>query len=120
MTRTDLHVICTALGFMAVTLKGEKLPKNDAALRATVFARLIEEFCLTSVPEAITDEEANAASTPDDTAERMADAIVEIIKKNSGCLPQDLLAKGFTPAQIERHWAMAKALAHVQLNIYDA
>ena len=28
MTRTDLRVMCTALGFMAVTLKGEKLPED--------------------------------------------------------------------------------------------
>ena len=123
MTRTDLRVMCTALGFMAVTLKGEKLPKNDAALRATVFARLIEEFCLTSVPEAITDEEANPASTPeriDDTAERMTDAIVEIYKDIGGCLPQDLQNKGFTPTQIEQHWALANALARVQLNMRDS
>jgi hypothetical protein len=120
MTRADLRVMCTALGFMAVTLKGEKLPKKDAALRATVFAKLIEEFCLTSVPEAITDEEANTASTLDSTAERMTDAIVEIYKDIGGCLPQDLQDKGFTPTQIEQHWALANALARVQLNMRDS
>ena len=101
MTRTDLRVMCTALGFMAVALKGEKLPKSDMALRANVVARLIEQFCLTSVPEAITDEGANAASTSDNTAECMADAIVEIIKDIGDCLPQDLQDKEFTPAQIK-------------------
>jgi hypothetical protein len=99
MTRTDLRVMCTALGFMAVALKGEKLPKADMALRANAFARLIKQFCLTSVPEAITEKDANAASISDNTVERMADAIVEIIKDIGDCLPQDLQDKGFTPTQ---------------------
>ena len=91
--------ICAATD--AVALKGEKLPKTDMAFRANAFARLIEQFCLTSIPEAITDKDANAAATSDNTAERMAPAIVEIIKDIGDCLPQDLQDKGFTSAQIE-------------------
>ena len=47
-------------------------------------------------------------------------AIVEIMREQGGCLPQDLAAKGFTYEEIDRHWAMAKALATVELKITDA
>jgi len=53
-------------------------------------------------------------------AERMATAIVEVIKEKGGCLPHDLAAKGFTYEEIDRHWAMAKALAYVELKIMDS
>lgn len=53
-------------------------------------------------------------------AERMATAIVAIMRGQEGCLPHDLVAKGFTRDEIDRHWAMAKALAHVELNLTDS
>jgi hypothetical protein len=124
MKPADLRLLCTALGFTAVVMRGEKLPKKEGALRATVFANLIEEFCRASVPEAL-----DRTGLPDHTgsdperisdAERMAAVIVEIIKQQGGCLPQDLAARGFTPAEIDRHWPMAKGLAYVELNISDS
>lgn len=124
MTPADLRLLCTALGFTAVVMRGEKLPKKDGALHATGFANLIEEFCRASVPEGL-DRTASVdragsdpGSIPD--AERMAAVIVEIIKEKGGCLPQDLAARGFTPDEIDRHWPMAKALAYVELNIMDS
>jgi hypothetical protein len=125
MTPADLRLLCTALGFTAVVMRGEKLPKKEGALRATGFANLIEEFCRASVPEAL-DRTASVdpcrgsdhGRIPD--AERMAAVIVEIIKEKGGCLPQDLAARGFTPDEIDRHWPMAKALAYVELNIMDS
>jgi DNA-binding XRE family transcriptional regulator len=53
-------------------------------------------------------------------AERMATAVVGIIREQGGCVPQDLLEKGFTSEEIDRHWVMAKALAYVELNIMDS
>lgn len=51
MTRDDLRILCTALGFTAIVLKGE--PAENQASRAHAFARLIESFCFVTVPEAL-------------------------------------------------------------------
>ena len=48
---------------------------------------------------------------------RMANAIVEIKKKKGGCLPQDLHAKEFTPAEVAERWHMANAMAEVELKL---
>ena len=45
-----LRVHCTALGFLAVILKDE--PDDKQALRAKAIGRLIESFCLVTVPSA--------------------------------------------------------------------
>jgi hypothetical protein len=50
----------------------------------------------------------------------MATAIVELYREKGGCQPQDLLSKGFTNEEIDRHWTLAKALAQVELNIMDS
>ena len=52
MSSVSLKTLCTALGFTAVVMQGGKLPKKDAALRATGFANLIEDFCLEATPDA--------------------------------------------------------------------
>lgn len=44
------------------------------------------------------------------TAGRMATAIEAIRKKNGGCMPQDLNAKGFTPQEVVDHWDAAHFL----------
>lgn len=51
MTRTDHQLLFTALGFLAVVMKGEDT-KKDGAKRATALAGLIESFCYTTVPDA--------------------------------------------------------------------
>jgi hypothetical protein len=50
----------------------------------------------------------------------MATAIVEILKANGECRPDDLKAKGFSPDEIKRFWRMAYGLARVDLNWLDA
>ena len=50
-------------------------------------------------------------------AGRMAAAIIEITQENGGCLPQDLNALGFTPAEVSQHWHMAKSLADVEMRL---
>jgi hypothetical protein len=130
MTLRDLRALCAALGFTAVVMQGGKLPKKEGAMRAMAFSGLIEEFCRASVPEAFeeTGEDTSRASdpaAPEDeekfaVAQRMATAIIEIMREQGGCLPHDLAARGFTYEEIDRHWAMAKALAYVALKMTDA
>jgi hypothetical protein len=129
MTPTYLRVLCTALGFTAVVMHGGRVPKKEAAGRATEFAALIEEFCRASAPEAfehageglrIVDLVTTNPVGKFGLADRMAAAIAELYREQGGGLPQDLLAKGFTPDEVDRHWAMAKALAQVALKITDA
>jgi hypothetical protein len=50
MTRTDHKMIFTALGFLAVVMND--VPPDNHAMRATAIAKLIESFCMVSVPEA--------------------------------------------------------------------
>ena len=50
-------------------------------------------------------------------AGRMAAAIIEITRENGGCLPQDLNARGFTPAEVAQHWHMARSLASVEMKL---
>jgi hypothetical protein len=130
MNLTDLRVLCLALGFTAVVTQGGKLPKKDGASGATAFADLIEEFCRASVPEAfeergepdmrVIDLETSDPEGKFSVVERMATAIVEIMREQGVCLPHDLVAKGFTRDEIDRHWAMAKALAYVELKMMDS
>lgn len=130
MTLKDLRVLCAALGFTAVVLQGGKLPKKEGAMRARALGRLIEEFCRSTVPEAFepsTGEQmrlgALEGSDADDkfaVAQRMATAFVEIMREKGGCLPHDLSVKGFSYEEIDRHWALAKALAYVELKIMDS
>ena len=105
----DLRTLCTALGFTAVIISGDAIPADLRAVRAAALGRLIEEFCLTA-----------PAGDEATVRDRMAAAIVAIIREQGGCLPPDLANKGFTPAEIDRHWKMATALANVELNIRTA
>jgi hypothetical protein len=49
--------------------------------------------------------------------QHMAVAIGLIIKASGNCVPGDLEAKGFTAEEIAHCWPMAKALAHVMLDV---
>jgi hypothetical protein len=128
MTPTYLRALCAALGFTAVAVQGGKLPADEGARRAAQFANLIEEFCRHMVPEAFETHESlrvfDLVKVGSEgrfaVVERIADAIVDLYREQGGCLPQDLLARGFAREEIERHWAMAKALAQVAMNITDA
>lgn len=130
MTRMNLRVLCAALGFTAVVMRSGKIPKEGGAYRASEFTGHIEEYCRGTVPEALEQREEEdmhvvdlVSTEPDgkfEPAGQMATAIVEIYREQGGCLPQDLLSKGFTNDEIDRHWAMANALAKVELNILDS
>ncbi len=52
--------------------------------------------------------------------DRMATAIIELLKNNGSCRPEDLKAEGFTQGEIEQHWRMAYGLAKVELNWLEA
>ncbi len=128
MTPTYLRVLCSALGLTAVVVQGGKLPREEGTKRAIQFASLIEDFCRETVPEAFEDSGllrvVDVVSTDSQSvyavAERMATAIADLYREQGGCLPQDLLAKGFRNDEIIRHWAMANALAKIELNIMDS
>lgn len=123
MTAADLRLLCTALGFTTVIMQGRDVPSPDGARRAAALAGLIEEFCRATVPDLFSEHEEERltdASRKFAMAERMASAIAELYKEKGGCLPQDLVAKGFAREEIDRHWAMAKAFAQVELNITDS
>jgi hypothetical protein len=49
MTRADHQILFMALGFVAVIL--QETPHQNQAIRAVGIAKLIEEFCRTSLPE---------------------------------------------------------------------
>jgi hypothetical protein len=49
--------------------------------------------------------------------QRMAKAIVDLTRKNGGCVPQDLLALGFTREETVDRWHMAHAMAAVELKL---
>ena len=50
---------------------------------------------------------------------RMANAIIFLITKNGGCLPQDLLTMGFTQQETIDLFHMANAMATVELKLRD-
>jgi hypothetical protein len=123
----DVRLLCTALGFTAIVSREGKVSKKEAVS----FAKLIEDFCQSVVPEAFEAANGNGegdiseASNPESqmlesVVQRMAEAIVEVYKEQNGCLPQDLIAKGLTPEEVDRHWAMAWALAKVRMNMSDS
>jgi hypothetical protein len=59
MTRDELQILFTALGFLAVVMKGENANKDDAK-QAKAMAALIEAFCQAAHPE-LFDDGAEAA-----------------------------------------------------------
>jgi hypothetical protein len=127
MTLTDFRLICTALGFTAMVIQdGKKVPNDEASIRAAGLAKLIEEFCRHTMPEAFDDEVGADFSDGDidpkkgkfAIANRMASAIAEIMKEKGKCEPQDLTGR-FTPQEVQRNWKVAHALAYVQLNKID-
>jgi len=51
--------------------------------------------------------------------QRMANAIVEVMRKNGECLPQDLLPFGFTKDETIDHWHKAHAIAKAEWNLLE-
>jgi hypothetical protein len=52
--------------------------------------------------------------------ERMANAIVELLKSNGRCGPADVEANGFTSEEVKHNWRMAYGLAKVELRWMEA
>jgi hypothetical protein len=55
MTRSDIQILFTALGFLTVVMKGENTKRNGAK-QAMAMASLIQAFCQTSHPDLFGDE----------------------------------------------------------------
>lgn len=51
--------------------------------------------------------------------QRMANAIIDLTRKNGGCLPEDLLAAGFTKQETDDYWHMSFAMACVELKLME-
>jgi len=86
MTRTDFKVLFTALGFLAVVMKGENA-NNDGADKARKLASLIEEFCIQ--PEQF-GRCGQAASVASATINDMINQFkVELVEVGNASLPQD-------------------------------
>lgn len=70
MTPQDLRILCTALGFTAVVMKGGENQK-ESARRALGFANLIEAFCNYTIPQLGAAINENEAYQLDETIERL-------------------------------------------------
>jgi hypothetical protein len=60
---------------------------------------------------------ATGADKAHEPAVRMAMAIVKLIQKNGDCLPQDLLAYGFTKDETVELWHLARSIAAIELKL---
>ncbi|MDX2027204.1 MAG: hypothetical protein SFW62_01060 [Alphaproteobacteria bacterium] len=120
MIPDNFRLLCHALGFTAVVMKGD-VSQKDGAARATRLAGMIEEFCRATLPEVFS--ESGETSNPGGKfplVQRMASTIVELYQTQGDCSPRDLLGRGFTRDDISRYWPLAKALAFVEMNILDS
>jgi hypothetical protein len=79
MTRNDLRILCTALGF-SIVITGD-VPQGKQALRATTIAGLIESFCQTSVPEAFADEHSEQMTSAAE-AERLLERYIAELREH--------------------------------------
>jgi hypothetical protein len=110
--RNDRKVLFTALGFLAVILKGES--GADQGKHALELADLIESFCRFHLPDAF---ESQPDSTDASSLDHVTSVITDILNSKGTCSRQDLRDHGFAEDEIERHWRMAYALACVAFNI---
>ena len=67
MSPTDLRILCLALGFTAVAMQGEETSPKEGHRRAVDFAKLIEDFCRISLPDAFGAANFNLAADSDNT-----------------------------------------------------
>ena len=88
MTRDDLRILCTALGFAITVIKD--VPENNQALRAKTVGKLIEAFCFVASPDALGISNENAS---DDDPVSIDHAIelhkAELLQEGSTHLPDD-------------------------------
>jgi hypothetical protein len=84
-----LRVHCTALGFLAVILKD--VPQDKQAIRAKTIGRLIESYCMVTVPEAMGFSNENIG---DEASPGSLDAAIDtykakLVNEGSSELPTD-------------------------------
>jgi hypothetical protein len=115
MMSIERKVFFSALGFLAVLIKGDS-KREDNADRAVSLAKLIEAFCEETLPE-LPSEQGTVLFA---SCQKMAVVIAKILKEKGSCGPSDLLAAGFSEADVQQYWNMAYALAKVELNWTDA
>lgn len=89
MTRDDLHILCTALAFTGLMLRGEK--EENQSERIKDFAGLIEAFCLETALDAL--KEAGEAEYPPASIDLIIDCFkVEMRGKEPITPPADKAA----------------------------
>ncbi len=88
MTRNDLRIFCTALGFTAVVTSGAGA--QDQAKKAQALAALIEEFCCVCVPDGFTAPQEKEDALDKDAVDRIIDQYkTELVVQESARLPSD-------------------------------
>ncbi len=80
------QIFFTALGFTAVVIQGA--PGANGAARAKAFARMIEEFCRETIPNAF-GEERQAVSGDPDIDRKIEDFKSGLIERETAFLPED-------------------------------
>ena len=89
MTRDDLRILCTALGFSAV-IANDVASREKQALRATAIAGLIEAFCMSAVPDAFGFDASDDIICDATAIDREIDRYKEELRvEGSAELPQD-------------------------------
>jgi hypothetical protein len=84
-----LRVHCTALGFLAVILKD--VERDKQALRAKTIGRLIESFCMVTVPDALgaTNNNLGENSDPASVDAAILHYKMDLLDEESAVLPSD-------------------------------
>jgi hypothetical protein len=88
---------------------------TDNLLADEILHLLNEELLLDEGVTQNADTSEDAIAEKLEAQQRMANAIIKIIKEKGECQPHDLRGKGFTADEIARHWPMAYALAEVEI-----
>jgi hypothetical protein len=52
--------------------------------------------------------------------QRMANIIIDLMRKTGGCLPQDLFPLGFSEKETVERWHMAYAMANIELKLMNS
>ena len=112
-----LSFLCAALGYAVVCLK-DNISEENTIESANLYARKIEEFCIFSEQkgsmfgmEGPTSKENMAA------IQKMADAIIDILRSRGECRSQDMIGEGFSAVEIERYWSAAYRHARAVLDM---
>ena len=87
MTRDDLRILSTALGF-SIVITGD-VPQGKQALRATTIAGLIESFCKASLPDIFAGDSSDSFKPASATEHLLERYIAELREHGSAPLDFD-------------------------------